>query len=126
RMAKVQQTIRTRDQLKEQIIDRRVEDLIGPGLKWDESSQGQAVRVGDSAKRPNLAESAKAEKSESGPGQSTLDELRDFQNRLRQAQRAVERTGEDLKLARQAFLNKTGPQQAMDAAEKKFRESEQE
>lgn len=45
RMAKVQQTIRTRDQLKDQIIDRRVEDLLNPNLKWDDRSTSKAPQT---------------------------------------------------------------------------------
>lgn len=45
RMAKIQQTIRTRDQLKEQIINRRVEDLLNPNLKWDGQATSKAPQT---------------------------------------------------------------------------------
>lgn len=45
RMAKIQQTIRTRDQLKEQIINRRIEDLLNPNLKWDGQATSKAPQT---------------------------------------------------------------------------------
>lgn len=43
RMTKVQQIIRTRDQLKDQIINRRVEDLLNPNLNWNSTPDTQKL-----------------------------------------------------------------------------------
>ncbi len=59
-MAKVQQTIRLRDELKDQIIDRRVEELLNPNTKWDSpSGTTEAVtspKVGMITKQVDLAD----------------------------------------------------------------------
>ncbi|MDB5391879.1 MAG: hypothetical protein JWM11_7525, partial [Planctomycetaceae bacterium] len=47
RMTKVQQTIQTREQNKDKIIDRRVEDLLNPNLKWEsQTHQSQSFLQG--------------------------------------------------------------------------------
>jgi hypothetical protein len=43
RMARVQQTIRTREQIKDAIIDRRIEDLLNPDLNWERSAEAEAT-----------------------------------------------------------------------------------
>ncbi len=48
RMNRIQQTIEMRDKIADKIIDRRVEELLDPNLKWDQnsevSSQNSVVR----------------------------------------------------------------------------------
>ena len=42
RMATVQRTIQTREQIKDQIIKRRVQDLLNPTLNWDASKDRES------------------------------------------------------------------------------------
>jgi Bacterial type II/III secretion system short domain len=44
RIAGLEQTLKTRDQLSEQIIERRVKDLLQPNLQWDSAAQSGAPR----------------------------------------------------------------------------------
>jgi hypothetical protein len=45
RLARIEQQLTDRERIKNQIIDRRVEELLNPGLQWD-PSQGEATAVG--------------------------------------------------------------------------------
>lgn len=45
RMTKAEQTIQTRDQFKNEIIERRVKDLLNPNLDWDETGTHQPKTV---------------------------------------------------------------------------------
>lgn len=45
RTGQIQQTLSMRSTLKDQIIDRRVEDLLNPALKWDSDGQAQPNEI---------------------------------------------------------------------------------
>ncbi|HUE17330.1 MAG TPA: DUF1559 domain-containing protein [Planctomycetaceae bacterium] len=61
RLARIERELTERERIKNQIIDRRVEELLNPGLQWD-PSQGEATAVGSAGLNaretiPALAES---------------------------------------------------------------------
>lgn len=57
RMTRVQQTLRNRDEIKDAIIDRRVEDLLNPDLNWERPADSAAPGPTKSApKKANVGE----------------------------------------------------------------------
>ena len=63
RMAKIQQTIRSREIIKEEIIDRRVEDLLNPDFKWEATHESKTP-----AAKPRVAAQPLSNPPELGSG----------------------------------------------------------
>jgi hypothetical protein len=81
RMAKVQQTIQTREQRRDKIIDRRVDDLLDPDVPWDMSQEsgGDSQRQGGVANAAPLVEPpTRAETRAADGAVPLLDAIGDF------------------------------------------------
>ena len=53
RVSQLQQTMSARSRIQDQIIDRRVQDLLNPNLRWDSEKGQSATRSGDSTTTSN-------------------------------------------------------------------------
>ncbi len=55
RLAKIQKTIETREQLKSQIVSRRVDELLDPNLDWNKTNTDSPVRATPSQENKDIA-----------------------------------------------------------------------
>lgn len=79
RMAKVQQTIQTREEMRDKIIERRVNDLLNPDTPWDTSPVSESDSHGGEANSVPFSKSlSRSEPGGSDGARSLLDAIGEF------------------------------------------------
>lgn len=106
RLRSLQQTVETREKLRDQVVKRRVEELLNPGLKWDEAVAPEGANAGNLGARTNPVRAA-SEQIEEDAGLFQVS-LRDENGLVRVTfQPSPHSTLEQLKVGQRVMVSQT-------------------